>query len=156
MGGNIIGGLGESLRGSEGMVEVARSHNWVRSEGNPIGPGMASPAGWNGAPSSSPGSPIRMALYPMGVSPNLPDAAPGELVSFRRCLAGARLSAFTGEVIFFDWDGDGVPDHVGIVESSDGSTVYTIEGNWADSVHTDAYPINSSQIYGYATPNYFD
>jgi len=59
-------------------------------------------------------------------------------------------------VIFFDWNGDGVPDHVGIVESSDGSMVYTIEGNWADSVHTDAYPINSSQIYGYGTPNYFD
>src|SRR5690606_39886035 len=61
-----------------------------------------------------------------------------------------------GEIIFFDWNGDGVPDHVGIVESSDGSTAYTIEGDWADSVHTDAYPINSSQIYGYGTPNYLD
>jgi cell wall-associated NlpC family hydrolase len=30
-----------------------------------------------------------------------------------------------GEVIFFDWNGDGIPDHVGIVESSDGSTDYT-------------------------------
>ena len=34
-----------------------------------------------------------------------------------------------GTIIYFDWDGDGVADHVGIVESCDGSTVYTIEGN---------------------------
>jgi CHAP domain. len=66
------------------------------------------------------------------------------------------ISLLLGEIIFFDWNGDGVPDHVGIVESSDSSTVYTIEGNWADSVHTDAYPINSSQIYGYGTPNYYE
>ena len=59
-------------------------------------------------------------------------------------------------MIFFDWNGDAFPDHVGIVESSDGNTVYTIEGNWADSVHTDFYPINSPYIYGYGTPNYYE
>ena len=34
-----------------------------------------------------------------------------------------------GSIIYFDWGGDGIADHVGIVESCDGSTVYTIEGN---------------------------
>ena len=34
-----------------------------------------------------------------------------------------------GAIIYFDWGGDGIADHVGIVESCDGSTVYTIEGN---------------------------
>ena len=31
-----------------------------------------------------------------------------------------------GTIIYFDWGRDGVADHVGIVESCDGSTVYTI------------------------------
>lgn len=34
-----------------------------------------------------------------------------------------------GDIIYFDWDGDGVSDHVGIVESNEGSYVQTIEGN---------------------------
>jgi len=74
MGGNIIGGLGESLRGSEGMVEVARSQ-LGQVGGEPYWSWYGFPAGWNGAPSSSPGWPTRTALFPMAVSPNLPDAA---------------------------------------------------------------------------------
>lgn len=31
-----------------------------------------------------------------------------------------------GDIIFFDWEQDGHSDHVGIVESCDGSTVYTL------------------------------
>ena len=34
-----------------------------------------------------------------------------------------------GDAIFFDWDGDGGADHVGIVIGTDGSRVYTVEGN---------------------------
>lgn len=59
-----------------------------------------------------------------------------------------------GELIFFDWDGDGIPDHVGIVESCDGSTVYTVEGNTSDSCMRRAYGVNSKSIYGYGTPVY--
>lgn len=33
-----------------------------------------------------------------------------------------------GDIVFFDFDGDGI-DHVGIVESRDGQTLVTIEGN---------------------------
>ena len=39
-----------------------------------------------------------------------------------------------GTIIFFDWDHDGASDHVGIVESCDGTTVHTIEGNSGDAV----------------------
>ena len=31
-----------------------------------------------------------------------------------------------GTLIFFDWNGDGTSDHVGIVEKTEGSTVYTV------------------------------
>jgi len=34
-----------------------------------------------------------------------------------------------GYLIFFDWNGDGIADHVGIVERVEDGTVYTIEGN---------------------------
>lgn len=35
----------------------------------------------------------------------------------------------TGDIIFFDWEGDGHSDHVGIVERCENNVVYTIEGN---------------------------
>lgn len=40
-----------------------------------------------------------------------------------------KTKAQPGDVILFDWGGDGVCDHVGIVEKNCGSYVQTIEGN---------------------------
>ena len=56
-----------------------------------------------------------------------------------------------GTIIYFDWGGDGVADHVGIVESCDGSIVYTIEGNANDAVKRLSYSIGSTKIMGYGT-----
>ena len=42
-------------------------------------------------------------------------------------------------------------DHVGIVESCDGSIVYTIEGNANDAVERLSYSIGSIKIMGYGT-----
>lgn len=54
-----------------------------------------------------------------------------------------------GDIIFFDWDGDGLGNHVGIVESSDDTYVYTIEGNSGDRCRRRTYFISSSMIMGY-------
>ena len=54
-----------------------------------------------------------------------------------------------GTLIFFDWNGDGTSDHVGIVEKTEGSTVYTVEGNSSDAVNQRSYNINSGTIMGY-------
>lgn len=59
-----------------------------------------------------------------------------------------------GDIIFFDWGADGDPDHVGIVVGSDGTNVYTVEGNSGDQVRTKSYALNSSVIFGYGLPNY--
>ena len=59
-----------------------------------------------------------------------------------------------GDIVFFDWGGDGGADHVGIVESCDGSTVRTIEGNTSDSCARRSYRVGSSSILGYGTPLY--
>lgn len=56
-----------------------------------------------------------------------------------------------GTIIYFDWGGDGVADHVGIVESCDGSIVYTIEGNANNAVKRLSYSIGSTKIMGYGT-----
>lgn len=60
----------------------------------------------------------------------------------------------SGDFIFFDWEGDGAPDHIGIVESCDGKTVHTIEGNSRDVCKRKSYARGSSLIYGYGCPNY--
>ena len=56
-----------------------------------------------------------------------------------------------GTIIYFDWGGDGVADHVGIVESCDGSMVYTIEGNANDAVKRLSYAVGDRRILGYGT-----
>ena len=60
----------------------------------------------------------------------------------------------SGDIIFFDWDGDMSADHVGIVEKVENGRVYTVEGNSGDSVRQNSYPIGYYEIYGYGTPAY--
>ena len=55
-----------------------------------------------------------------------------------------------GDAIFFDWDGTGDADHVGIVAGVDESRVYTVEGNSGnDACNYKSYPLGSSVIRGY-------
>ena len=56
-----------------------------------------------------------------------------------------------GTIIYFDWGGDGVADHVGIVESCDGSIVYTIEGNANNACKQLSYAVGDRRILGYGT-----
>ena len=60
----------------------------------------------------------------------------------------------TGDIIFFDWEGDGTTDHVGIVEKCENGTVYTVEGNSGDACKQRQYAVGSSNIYGYGIPAY--
>lgn len=43
----------------------------------------------------------------------------------------------TGDLVIFDWNKDKVTDHIGIIESTSGSTLYTIEGNTGDGNASD-------------------
>ena len=154
MGGSIVGGLAESIRGSEGMVEVARSQ-LGQVGGEPYW-------SWYGFPSRVEWCAIFVSwvadqngLISEGLFPKFAGCSFGESWFKSNSLWQDRgYCPAPGEIIFYDWDGDAFPDHVGIVESCDGSTVYTIEGNWADSVHTDSYPVNNHYIFGYGTPEY--
>ena len=66
----------------------------------------------------------------------------------------------TGDVIFYDWDDNGVgddtgwPEHVGIVVSVSGNTIKVIEGNKSDSVSYREIAVNGRYIRGYGVPKY--
>ena len=58
---------------------------------------------------------------PGAYCPTMLSAASGHTVT--------KKQARPGDVVYFDWGGDGVVDHVGIVEANNGSYLTTIEGN---------------------------
>ena len=58
-----------------------------------------------------------------------------------------------GDAIFFDWNLDGRADHVGIVIGTDGSRVYTVEGNSGDACKIRSYDVNYECIKGYGLMN---
>lgn len=66
-----------------------------------------------------------------------------------------------GDLIFFDWSGNGSSQHVGLVDYIDGSTVYTVEGNCSGKVKARKYTTSGSKPYnnvsaimGYGVPDY--
>lgn len=75
-----------------------------------------------------------------------------------------RSSGYTpraGDLVFFDWSGNGSSQHVGIVTGTSGSTVYTVEGNCSGKVKSREYtsggskPYNNiSSIMGYGAPDF--
>ena len=62
---------------------------------------------------------------------------------------GNHCQPSAGTIIFFDWNGDGNPDHVGIVEKCENGRVYTVEGNSGDVVQKGEYAVESGVILGY-------
>lgn len=78
-----------------------------------------------------------------------------------RYYSPSKYTPKSGDLIFFDWTGSGSADHVGIVNYTSGTTVYTIEGNCSGKVKAREYtkkgskPYNNiSSIIGYASPRF--
>lgn len=59
-----------------------------------------------------------------------------------------------GDYVFFDWDRDSDPDHVGAVLCVDGNQLYTIEGNSGGRVAVNRYSLSDSRIMGYGVLNW--
>lgn len=59
-----------------------------------------------------------------------------------------------GDYVFFDWDGDRDPDHVGAVLCVEGNFLYTIEGNSGGRVAVQRYPLSDKRIVGYGVLNW--
>lgn len=71
-----------------------------------------------------------------------------------RYAPGGYTDLVAGDIIFFDWEGDGESDHTGLVIGTDGVNVYTIEGNSGDACRVKSYDLNNSVICGYGMMNY--
>lgn len=65
-----------------------------------------------------------------------------------------------GDIIMYDWDDKGTgdctgwPEHVGVVESCDGTTIHVIEGNINDSVGRRSISVNGRYIRGFVCPKF--
>ena len=60
-----------------------------------------------------------------------------------------------GDIIFLDWESDGLADHVGIVERVEGGVIYTVEGNADDRcIDENHYYLGSAPVYGFGLPAY--
>lgn len=65
-----------------------------------------------------------------------------------------------GYICLYDWDDNGVgnntgwPDHIGIVESVNGSTFTVIEGNYSNSVKRRTLTVNAKYLRGFGAPKY--
>lgn len=62
---------------------------------------------------------------------------------------GSSYTPNAGDIIFFDWDQNDNPDHVGIVDKVENGKIYTIEGNSSDEVKAKSYSTNYKCIFGY-------
>lgn len=59
-----------------------------------------------------------------------------------------------GDVVFYDWNGDRVPDHVGLVTAAEGDYLTVIEGNKSDAVGRRRVHLDDKHILGYGQPDY--
>ncbi len=117
-----------------------------------IGAGMALTPVWSGAPALYPG-----AMASWEVEPRFAGCQWQGVPWFQsHGQWGARgyNNIAPGDAIFFDWDLDGTADHVGIVIGTDGSRVYTVEGNSGDACKIKSYDLNYQSIKGYGLMNW--
>ncbi len=59
-----------------------------------------------------------------------------------------------GDVVFYDWNGDRVPDHVGLVTEAAGDYVTVVEGNKSDAVGKRRLHLDDRRILGYGQPDF--
>lgn len=59
-----------------------------------------------------------------------------------------------GDVVFYDWNKNGVPDHVGLIASVSGNTITAIEGNKSDTVAYRQYQKGYTYLLSYGLPEY--
>ena len=67
---------------------------------------------------------------------------------------GREYEPSPGDIIFFDWESDGLADHVGIVGKVENGLIYTVEGNTGDVCAERRYTMGSAPVYGFGLPLY--
>lgn len=60
----------------------------------------------------------------------------------------------TGDVVYYDFNNDGISDHVGIVVSVSNGKMKVVEGNYSDSVGCRTIAVNANIIVGFGCPKF--
>ena len=63
--------------------------------------------------------------------------------------SGEAYAPVPGDLVFFDLNGDGISDHVGVVEYLEEGTLHTIEGNRKNAVQRLEYELTDPVLVGY-------
>ena len=88
----------------------------------------------------------------------LPECACDRMIALYRARGlfrredGGRVQ--TGDLIFYDWNGDGSADHVGLVTAADAAGCEVVEGNSGDAVSRRRVSLGWDKIAGFAFPDY--
>ena len=122
--------------GNPELVELAK-RQVGNVGGQPTGAGTDSIPAWNGAPASCPGATARWGCLNRALRAVNPRVLPW-FQSHGQWGARGYDNLAPGDRIFFIGDLDGSADHVGIVIGTDGSRVYTVEGNSGDAAKSEA------------------
>ena len=82
---------------------------------------------------------------------------PYEVSVYQMCLLAKETNTFyrdvesvkSGDLIIYNWNGDYIPDHVGIVKDIKNGIITTIEGNYNSSVRSRTLSTHSASIHGF-------
>lgn len=69
---------------------------------------------------------------------------------------GGNYTPQPGDIVLFDYNHNTTSDHIGIVEKTEGNTLYTIEGNKNNMVKRCIYSLDSGDIRAYCVPAYVE
>ena len=87
----------------------------------------------------------------------LPECACEAMLALYRARGLARRDSGglrPGDLVFYDWDGDAIADHVGLAAGTDGDGIEVIEGNSGDAVRRRRVPRDWPFLCGFACPDY--
>ena len=74
--------------------------------------------------------------------------------NFARSTKNKSYTPQGGDVVFYDWNNNKIPDHVGMIESVSGDNVTAIEGNYNDAVKRRTFKKGYSLLLSYGLPDY--
>lgn len=79
-------------------------------------------------------------------------------INKNRFWAAEKIDAHVGWLMFYDWERDHSPDHVGYILEVDriSNSIKTIEGNYSNMVKERYVPIGDKRIFGYVELQYED
>lgn len=88
----------------------------------------------------------------------LPECGVGEMAKLYRKIGRFRAASAhrpqAGDLVVYDWEGNGTGDHIGVVEWVWDKNMTVIEGNYKNAVTRRELKTDSKSILGYCLPNY--